>query len=294
MLNQAKAYPYGFYGKGAKCVAQFGQQGFRGDDLFWPWYCDISNSGDIAIADTDNNRIQVFQSSQNTSIFPPYGGLGVKEGDLKSPRSVKYSPIPGTSFAVADTGNKRISMLRINYKLGQIEHVFSFGQTIFVEPSDVAVDRRNGNIVVADSGLNKVLINNQYGECIGELEQRGFQFCRPSAVTVTHDGKSDIYVSDSGNHCIRKFTCNGDYVGALGRLGAEEGEFNTPRGIALDRQGYVYVADEFNNRVQMFTPDLAHVTTVVSSVPRPKGVAVGQQLLVTSGDQSSFAKVFQS
>jgi len=46
--------------------------------------------------------------------------------------------------------------------------------------------------------------------------------------------------------------------------------YNVHTGIALDRQGYVYVADEFNNRVQMFTPDLAHVTTVVSSVPRPK------------------------
>lgn len=227
------AYPYGPFGDGVQCVAQFGKQGFRGDDLFWPWFCDISNTGDIAIADTDNHRVQIFQSRGNTSIFPPFGGKGVEYGQFTNPRSIKYSSIPGTSFAVADTGNKRVSMLRINFKLGKIEHAFSFGETLFEEPSDVAVDRRNGNIVVADSALNKVTIHNHHGEYIGGVEQRGFQFIRPSSVAVTHDGKSDIYVSDSGNHCIRRFNCNGDYIGTLGALGSQEGEFNTPRGTML-------------------------------------------------------------
>lgn len=224
------AYPYGPFGQGVNCAAEFGQQGFRGDDLYWPWYLDISNTGDIAIADTDNNRIQVFQPKMLTSVFPPFGGYGVMEGQFNSPRSVKYSSIPGTNLAVADTGNRRISLLRINPQFGRIEHVFSFGQTIFVEPSDVAVDRRNGNIVVADSALNRVLIHSHRGDYLGELEQLGFKFCRPSAVTVTHDGKSDIYVSDTGNHCVRRFTCNGDYVGVLGGFGTAEGMFNTPRG----------------------------------------------------------------
>lgn len=225
------AYPYGPFGNGVKCIAQFGQQGFRGDDLYWPWYIDISNTGDIAIADTDNSRIQVFQPKQLTSNFPPFGGRGVDEGQFNCPRSVKFSSIPGTNLAVADTGNRRISMLRINFKLGKIEHVFSFGQTIFSEPSDVAVDRRSGNIIVADSGLNRVIIHDKYGRHIGDLEQRGFQFSGPSSVTVTHDGKSDIYVSDTGNHCVRRFTCNGDYVGVFGGLGNSDGQFDTPRGL---------------------------------------------------------------
>lgn len=230
--NQKGAYPYGPFGAGVQCTAQFGQQGFRGDDLFWPWYCDISNTGDIVIADTDNNRVQVFQSCGNTSVFPPFGGKGVEYGQFNNPRSIKYSSIPGTSFAVADTGNRRISMLRINFSLGKIEHAFSFGQTVFTEPSDVAVDRRNGNIFVADSGSHRVSIHDHNGEYVGDFQQKGFQFSRPCSVAVTHDGKSDIYVSDSGNHCVRRFNCNGDYVGTLGNLGSQEGEFNTPRGRA--------------------------------------------------------------
>lgn len=230
MESKQTLYPYGPFGGGSSCVAQFGPQGFRGDDLFWPWYCDISNTGDIAIADTDNNRIQILRSGQYTGVFPPFGGKGIDDQSFNGPRGIKYSVIPGTSLAVADTGNKRICMLRINFKLGKLETAFTFGQTTFKEPSDVAVDRRSGNIIVADSGLNRVLIHNQRGEYLADVEQRGFQLNRPSSVTVTHDGKSDIYVSDSGNHCVRRFSCNGDYMGSLGQLGTKEGEFNTPRG----------------------------------------------------------------
>lgn len=53
------------------------------------------------------------------------------------------------------------------------------------------------------------------------------------------------------------------------------------------------MADECNNRIQMFSPDLCHVTTVVSDVPLPKGVAAGLDLVVTTGDQKCFAKVFK-
>lgn len=64
-------------------------------------------------------------------------------------------------------------------------------------------------------------------------------------------------------------------------------------GIALDRQGYLYVADEFNGRVQMFSPDLLHVTTLVSNLHRPKGVAAGLKLVVTTGDQVNFVKIYE-
>ena len=293
MLLKA-AYPYGLFGDGPTCKGQFGKQGFRGDELYWPWYCDISNTGDVAIADTDNDRIQVFNSSTFTSIFPPFGGKGSGPDCLRSPRSVKFSTIPGTSLAVADTGNRRISLLRINFQLGKLEHAFSFGSTILQEPSDVAIDRRNGNILVVDSALNKVFIFSSCGELIGEVEQRGFTFKNPSGVTVTHDGKSDVYVSDTGNHCLRRFSCNGDYLGVLGSLGCQEGQFNCPRGVSVDRRGYIFVSDEQNNRVQMFTPDLAHMTTAISGVPLPKGVCAGLELIVTTADQLNFVKVYRS
>jgi DNA-binding beta-propeller fold protein YncE len=44
-------------------------------------------------------------------------------------------------------------------------------------------------------------------------------------------------------------------LGAIGAAGAEPGQFNFPRAVALDAQGRTYVADSGNNRVQVFNPD---------------------------------------
>ena len=40
-----------------------------------------------------------------------------------------------------------------------------------------------------------------------------------------------------------------------GSFGAEEGQFNQPYDVAVDDDGYVYVTDTYNNRVEKFTGD---------------------------------------
>lgn len=39
-----------------------------------------------------------------------------------------------------------------------------------------------------------------------------------------------------------------------GSLGSGNGQFNSPRGMAVDSSGNVYVADTGNNRIQKFSP----------------------------------------
>ncbi|KPA12686.1 Peptidase C13, legumain [Candidatus Magnetomorum sp. HK-1] len=62
-----------------------------------------------------------------------------------------------------------------------------------------------------------------------------------------------VYVVDSNNDCIQKFTTDGSFITKWGRSGSGEGEFNTPIGIAIDRNGYVYITDTTNNRIQKFS-----------------------------------------
>jgi len=42
------------------------------------------------------------------------------------------------------------------------------------------------------------------------------------------------------------------YVLTIGSIGSNEGNLYLPSGVALDTDGYVYVADTFNNRIQKF------------------------------------------
>jgi hypothetical protein len=72
-------------------------------------------------------------------------------------------------------------------------------------------------------------------------------------------------VADAGNHRVQKF--NSSYVyqytlGATGESGDDFGHFNEPSGVALDANGNIYVADRYNNRVQVFSNSGAYLTTI--------------------------------
>ena len=58
-----------------------------------------------------------------------------------------------------------------------------------------------------------------------------------------------VYVSNLYDHNISVFTTQGQYVTSFGQ---KEGEFDSPFGVCVDRDGFVYVCDSFNNRVQVF------------------------------------------
>jgi DNA-binding beta-propeller fold protein YncE len=59
-----------------------------------------------------------------------------------------------------------------------------------------------------------------------------------------------VIVVDSGNNRLQVFTPDGKLVTQYGKAGNGEGEFNRPWGIALDKDGNIYVADWKNHRVQ--------------------------------------------
>ena len=61
-----------------------------------------------------------------------------------------------------------------------------------------------------------------------------------------------VYVTNFGGHYVSVFTTAGDYVTSFGQRGSGEGDFNCPCGVCTDKDGFVYVADCDNNRVQCF------------------------------------------
>ena len=71
--------------------------------------------------------------------------------------------------------------------------------------------------------------------------QQPWYFYYPLGVAV--DGNGNIYVADSNNYRIQKFTSGGQFVATWGSRGEEEGEFNDPAHVAVDDSDYVYVAD---------------------------------------------------
>lgn len=82
------------------------------------------------------------------------------------------------------------------------------------------------------------------------LEQP-WHFNMPNGVGIDRDGY--VYVADTGNHRIQKFTKDGQLVTLWGKQGRGEGEFDAPDDIAADLDGFIYASDKFNQRIQKFT-----------------------------------------
>lgn len=80
------------------------------------------------------------------------------------------------------------------------------------------------------------------------------QFVEPSSVELDSSGL--VYVAGHENR-VQKFTRDGALLFIWGTGGTGDGQFNHPHGLAVDRArgDLVYVGDQENGRVQVFTPD---------------------------------------
>jgi DNA-binding beta-propeller fold protein YncE len=79
-------------------------------------------------------------------------------------------------------------------------------------------------------------------------------FHYPTNLAIAPDGS--LFISDGyGNARVHKFTPDGKLLLSWGEPGSAPGQFNLPHGIAVDKQGKVYVADRENSRIQIFTSD---------------------------------------
>jgi tripartite motif-containing protein 71 len=63
-----------------------------------------------------------------------------------------------------------------------------------------------------------------------------------------------VYIDDKSS--IQKFHSNGNFITKWGSEGSGNGEFDYPQDIVVDSQGNVYVADEDNQRIQVFAPSM--------------------------------------
>jgi hypothetical protein len=79
------------------------------------------------------------------------------------------------------------------------------------------------------------------------------QFDSPHGIAP--DSKGNIFVADTNNGRIEKFSPAGVLITSLGIKGTGYGQLGEPNGIAIDRDGNIYVADASNHRVQKLAPD---------------------------------------
>ena len=115
---------------------------------------------------------------------------------------------------------------------------------------------RDGRVVVADTHYSRLVFFDAEGKELGRLGEFGKepgQFIYP--IAVAQDDAENFYVGEYGDHDrIQKFAKDGTFLLEFGSFGTEPGQFQRPSGIVC-HVGKVFVADAFNNRIQVFADD---------------------------------------
>lgn len=145
----------------------------------------------------------------------------------------------------------------------------------FSDPFGVAVGG-DGSIYLTDAGdqnrIQRIAPDGSITSIAGGVEGYGdgagdkALFNSPSGIAIAPNG--DLIVADTGNNRIRRVPVRGETstVAGDGRAGyadgpANQAQFNGPIGVAVDARGNIYVADSYNDRIRMITPQ-GEVSTI--------------------------------
>ena len=232
-----------------------GGRGFAGDGgtvaeakFEFPAGVSVDGSGNIFVADRENNRIRKLDVSGVVSTVAGSGPTGSYEGGF-------FGDGARATEAVIDG------------------------------PKGIFLDA-NGNLYIADAGNHRLRRVDATSAVIGTLAGNGEagytgdgglgpEVALNGVSTVWADRVGNIYFADTGNHRIRLVDAVTGIVSTVvgsGRSGlsgdgglATAARLNAPAGICLDAGGNIYIADTENHRIRKVTTRTGVITTIAGS-----------------------------
>jgi hypothetical protein len=277
-------------------IAGNGLAGFTGDggpatvaELFSPRGIFVDSSQNFFIADTGNSFVrEVAAATGDILLYAGNGTLGFSgdsatatNASLNSPAGVA-SDGAGNIF-IADTANNVIRQVVVS--TGLIQTVAGRGgaacnfsgnggsatNALLCSPAGVFVDGF-GNIFIADTGnhvVREVLFVNGTIQTVAGIGTPGFsgdtgfatqaQLHSPTGIFV--DNAGNIFIADTGNHCIREVVAATNKIRTVAGIGTSAGfsgdgaaatsaQLSSPAGVNVDGFGNIFVADTGNNVIR--------------------------------------------
>ena len=226
---------------------EFGSRGKGKGEFKFPTGVAVDKSdGCIFVADRDNNRIQKF--TRDGHFMKLVGGPMYGSGPMQfnDPVGLKLN---NNKLYVCDARNHRIQVF--DTELNYITSIGGGGGSGPGQFNDVSFDD-SSMLHVADCNNCRIQVLDQDGKYVRQYGQRGSGLGRLNGPAYIHVDHDYVYVSELNNHCVSVFTTSGRFVHTIGRRGRGPGELQFPRGVVVDTDGFVYVCDYHNKRVQIF------------------------------------------
>jgi len=177
----------------------------------------VDEAKDLVVA-VNGNEHTVLLLNRQLKLIKKIGGRGDKEGQFNFPTYCCI--VPGTGFAVVDTGNFRVQIF--DYEGHYLRSIGRIGDVSgsFARPKGVAVDA-DGNVYVVDAMFCNFQVFRLDGQVLtfvghGGADRAEFQV--PSGIAIGKDGT--IFVADEANKRVQVF----QYLGKGGSEAEAKGK----------------------------------------------------------------------
>src|SRR3990170_624495 len=282
MANTSSSHPF---------ILAWGESGIGKSGFFsFPQNIAIDDLGNVYVTDLGNMRVQKFNN--NGEFLKAWGSSGTGSGQFHSPAGIAV--FNGTVFVV-DTQLHNVQKFDLIGKFlskwgaegkeqGQFllpngiavspngEFISEFGESgtgdgKFVSPIGITIDNKE-NIFISDPGKNKIFKFDSKGVYFQSFGPNfaGFSIMPQGMVT---DPSGNLYAVDTGNNRILLLSQEGTTLTSWGSMGIANGQFKTPKDIALDKNGYLFVVDSNGHRIKKFgSPIVSSIVQTYSSTEK--------------------------
>lgn len=255
-----------------RAVSSFGRPGVGQGEFQQPRCVVFDSAKNLLVADTENGRIQVFDS---TGRFVKMIRPNPAQESFRFPRAIAINQLNITY--VTDDLDFRI------YKFDSMGRQIAVWKRVRTHEENPALPGRlivgpNGHLFLSEPNNHRVLIYDANEKLVGTYgREHGLQ--SPGGMAV--DSKGNLLVLDFGTSSVHVFNPRGELVKAFGKRGSGPGEFAVPRELVVDRFGNIFVADTLNHRIQVFDPEGNFVLAYgkkglgFGEFNSPEGLAIG-------------------
>ena len=246
----------------------------------YPRDVDVSPAGNIIVAGYPN-KVAIFDKNgkelkelkrSDFGFGDPYGvAIDSTDGSMyitSDSKIVKLSP-DFKQEQVVNTSGSRYRGVKV---VGDEVMVCNYGYGVMVYTKELKYLRKigshgdgpgqfdgiwgvssdeHGNLYGSDHDKSRVHVfsNGEFLHSFGCGEDGEKVLLCPRGVCVAG---LYVYVVNYGKHCVSVFTTKGEHVNTFGQWGSGNHDFNYPVGVCVDKNGFVYVCDLNNKRVQIF------------------------------------------
>lgn len=202
--------------------------------------------GKVYAVDTGADVVYVIDEASNEVEFIGNGALG----RLAGPISMAFDR--DKNIYVSDSREKRINGYD---KKGNL--IFSLGDRLdFTNPTGIAIDKNQHRLYVIDTKTHQYkaydIATKKHLYTIGKRGIGDAEFNFPTNIAVDQRN-GNIVIVDTQNFRVQVFDKDGKFITKFGNVGNKPGTFARPKGVGVDSEGNIYVADSAFNNVQIFS-----------------------------------------